>query len=229
MGFGLLLVGCLLLLPTAFQYYYTVPIAAVFLAIACRKLSRVNTPFGWAFYLACGLGACAAAETVLRTLGLEIATAVLDGVTGLVLLLFWVFCLTGVEWVALETALPRLRARAFRQKLFTCLYLVPQILLNFLYGAPMGEGILRLLTGLAFTLMFFALVILVMNAAVVWSAYMWICMPEDAEMEEKPSRFAFVNRYRARRAAREAERMEAQKREQERLLAKRRANQRKKK
>ena len=51
------------------------------------------------------------------------------------------------------------------------------------------------------------LVLIVMNLTVIYSCYMRICMPGDEHMKDKPSRFAFVNEYRARQAEREAEAM----------------------
>ena len=44
---------------------------------------------------------------------------------------------------------------------------------------------------------------------VVWRCYMMICMPEDIDgKKQKPSRFAFVNAYRARQEEKEKEMQE---------------------
>lgn len=212
MGFGLLFIGACLLLPTCFGYFYTAPVAAVFLAIALRRLSRVNTPFGYALYGAVALFILSGVEIVLRLLKLEYATAILDGLCYLALLVIWVLLFTGLEWVAKETDLEPLRGKAFRQKLFSTIYLILLLPLNFLVGVSLPEGVIRLMGSLSVALMWVGLVVHVLNLTTIYSAYMRICMPEDLEMEVRPSPFAFVNRMREERARREAERaeMEAQ-------------------
>ena len=49
MGFGWLLIGYLLLFPVTVGFFYTVPVAAVFLCLAGYRLARVNRPFGVSF------------------------------------------------------------------------------------------------------------------------------------------------------------------------------------
>ncbi len=206
MGFGLLFIGMMLLTPTTFQIYYSAPIAALFLALATWRLRRVNTPFGWGFYLALLLGGVSLGENAVRLLNLTTPTAILDGILSLVLLAFLVTVMTGIEWVSQETDLGELRRRAFRQKIFCVLYLVPQIPMNFMTGGFIPQVIVEFMASLALALMVVGFVIMILNLLVVFTAYMRICMPEDVSMEQKTSRFGFVNRYREAKAQKEKER-----------------------
>ena len=66
--------------------------------------------------------------------------------------------------------------------------------------------------------------LIISNLTVIYGCYMRICMPGDENLTDKPSRFEFVNEYRARKAERDAAAME------ERLkLAKERAKKKGKK
>ena len=48
--------------------------------------------------------------------------------------------------------------------------------------------------------------LIIVNLSVIYTAYMRICMPGDENIDkDKPSKFAFVNEYRARKAERERE------------------------
>ena len=44
--------------------------------------------------------------------------------------------------------------------------------------------------------------LIIANLTVIYSTYMRICMPGDEELKDKPSHFAFVNEYRARKEER---------------------------
>ncbi len=206
MGFGLLFLGVVLLLPTCFGYFYTVPVSAVVLVLALRKLAKVNTPFGYAMWLAILFGAGSVVEVVCRLLHWDVVTSVLDGVLYGCLLVFWVLVFTGLEWVSTETGLSALRTKAYRQKVFCVIYLLPLLPLNFLVGSQLPEAMIRLMSSLSLALMVVGMVVMVLNMTTIYEAYMRICMPEDLEMEEKPSRFAFINKMREARKARDEER-----------------------
>jgi hypothetical protein len=74
---------------------------------------------------------------------------------------------------------------------------------------------------LSFITIIATIIIIIANLTAVYGAYMHICMPGDENpMKEKPSKFAFVNNYRARKAERDAEvarqRLELMRQRQER-------------
>ena len=113
--------------------------------------------------------------------------------------LFW-----SIRAIAKETEVEKISIAAIRNFIFMIVYYVLYILatlpFSFLKGffaAFMGPIVLLYL------------VCLILNAILIGSCYARICDPSDLEMEQKPSRFAFVNRMRAeseeRRLKKEAE------------------------
>ncbi len=222
MGFGILFFGYFLALPTFANFFYTLIPASVLLAIACRKLARVNIPFLRAFYIACALVPLSLASSLLRPfLATEWIAPYFEAVTLIVWLVWHLFALTGIEWVAQETGLNKLRVKAFRNKIFAAIYLLPAVALTLteVLQESFPVGIRSLNTGLCIAVYVVGLVVLILNLLLIYSAYARICMPEDAEMPQKPSRFAFVNERRAAAEKREAENAAAL----EELKARRRA------
>jgi hypothetical protein len=205
MGFGFLVFGCLLLLPVAVAFFYTAPIACLLLGMGLHRLRRVNVPFGdasiWA-WISCG------ASCVAIILRLIPATSGIahwaEGITYALLLLLHLRMLTGLEWVAEETRMAKLKMKAFRNKIFVCIYFVPALFLTLLDGIPAKDFLLVTLNALNIAIPLVGLVVLLLNVLACHTAYMYICMPEDLDMPVKPSRFAFVNAMRARRAERDA-------------------------
>ncbi len=210
MGFGLLFIGYFLALPTASAFFYTLIPACVFFAVACRKLSRVNVPFIRAFYVSCALIPAALTACILRLIPAVVWIVPYFEAALLVGWIIWhLFVLTGIEWVAQETGLSKLRFKAFRNKVFTCIYLIPAVGLTLLDVVspilPKDGQTPYIIAGLNIAVMVFGLVVLLLNLLVIYTAYARICMPEDKDMPQKPSRFEFINRRRAEQDKREAE------------------------
>ncbi len=208
MGFGILFFGYFLALPTFASFFITLVPASLLLAIGCRKLARVNIPFLRAFYVACSLLPLALVSSVLRLIdATEWLAPYFESVTLIVWLVWHLFALTGIEWVSHETGLSKLRAKAFRNKIFICIYLLPTIAMTFteIIRNSIPEGGRPIYTGLYIALFIVGFVVMVLNLLLIYSAYARICMPEDLEMPQKPSRFAFVNRRREAADRREAE------------------------
>ena len=228
MGFGLLFVGYLLLLPVTLSFFYTLPVAAVLLAWGCFRLRRVNLPFGWATYPAVGVGVLGLLTSIAAHVTLlSPAYPYLAAVTYLCLLLWHLLALTGLAWVAEETGLKKLRVAAVRNRMFSCIYLIPATLLAAVEQIPVSEAAVTWLVSFrdAFLLVGIAVGVLVLIS--LFSAYMRICMPEDLTMPRKPSRFAFVNRRREEQERREQEELEAARREAQ-MRAQKRKNKKKK-
>ncbi len=208
MGFGILFIGYFLALPTFAAFYFTLAPAAALLAWACFKLARVNRPFGSAFWTACVLVPFAITASVLRLIPATEWLAPYFESACLIIWLVWHFLvLTGIEWVATETQLPKLRAAAFRNKLFACIYLLPAIGLTFIevVAKMIPEAGRPILGGFNIAIVVIGLVVMALNLICFYTAYMRICMPADVDMPQKPSRFAFVNRRREAAAKKEAE------------------------
>ena len=205
MGFGYLVFGCMCLVPAALSFFYSVPVACLLFAIGCYRLRRVNIPFGNAFHWACILGGVSLVAIILRlipaTQGVaHFAEALCYGV----LLMLDFRMLTGLEWVAEETGMMKLKYKAFRNKIFVCIHLIPAFFLTLLDGISIEGFLATTLTAFNIAIPLVGIVVMILNIFATHTAYMYICMPEDVDMPQKPSRFAFINRHRARVAQREA-------------------------
>ncbi len=206
MGFGILFFGYFLCLPAFANLFYTMPFGGILLAVACFKLARVNRPFGNAFYVSLALIPVSLTSCILRLIPATGSVAVIFEVITLLVWLVWhILVMTGLEWVSEETGLQKLRVKAFRNKLFTSVYLLFVILLTGLENVPLATSIGRFLSIFAVALIVVGLVIMILNLLGFYSAYVRICMPEDVDMPRKPSRFDFVNRRREEEDRREAE------------------------
>ena len=112
--------------------------------------------------------------------------------------------LKGIESVAKEVDVENIPKKASRLSKFTIVIYAAWVVLE----APLSFindyvlAVLSLLTILS------TIVLLVVNLTVIYGCYMRICMPGEEEMTDKPSRFAFVNEYRSRKAERDREAME---------------------
>ncbi len=230
MGFGLLFLGYFLLVNITF-YGYTDLFCGMVLLYALSRLSVYNKPLKIAFYIAVGFTVYAIPEFLLSMLELfppvplgfaNVMDALLP-VRYLVLLALTVTLLWGVRKVAKEVELQKLAER------IDCILIVPalaNLMMAVLSIKPLITGI-ETQTALGLTLIALTLFLLSLGLTlyVIYTAYMRICLPEDVDMPEKPSRFAFINRYRQRRDERAAE----EAREREALLKHKLQNQKRKK
>ena len=230
MGLGTLFLGCFLLVNITF-YGYTDLFAALVLLYALSRLSLYNKPLKIASYVALGFAVYAIPELLLSMLELfppvpPAFTSVMDAllpVRYLILLAFTVSMLWGVRALAKEVALIKLAER------IDCILAVPIIaylMMALISIKPFITGIAQQ-TALALTLIALTLLLVSLGLTLhtVYTAYARICLPEDVDMPERPSRFAFINRYRQRRDERAAE----QAREREALLKQKLQNQKRKK
>lgn len=98
-------------------------------------------------------------------------------------------------------------------------------------GADGPTAILVSNTALPFVPLFAQIIFPLLTLIFLFFCYMRICAPEDVEMQQKPSRFAFINRLREKQAERDAEtareRAEYQRKAQEKRNAKKHKKKRK--
>ncbi len=206
MGFGILFLGYFLALPAISGFYYTMVPAAILFAIACRKLARVNSPFWCGFCFTPPLFLAATAASVLRTIPATVWLAPYFETLTLLLWFLWhIFVLKGIAWVAEETGLKKLRFKAVRNTVFTYLIFIPAILLTFMGVFARILPSVPFITGMYIAIIVVGFILLLLNLLLIYSAYARICMPEDRDMPQKPSRFEFINRRRAEQDRREAE------------------------
>ena len=199
MGFGTLFVGYFFL--TNISYYgYTDVISAMIMTIALYKLSSVNKDFYHGFISSSVFALFSLGELTLCALELFLpsisAGAVGQYISAARQVLIFIttyFILTGIAAVAKEVGDATLCERARRMKIIST-----SILLVAIFELPFVASVLEGAAG--YVMLFLVLLYLVTVALVlitIYRAYMGICMPEDnLPKEEKPSKLAFVNRFR---------------------------------
>ena len=132
----------------------------------------------------------------------------LDSIAGLV---FHALMLYAIRDIANEVGVGKISISATRNFVFICIY-------KFLFfiGQLPFVFVADYVKAFALPVLVLEIVCIVLNLALIFSCYMYICDEADASMERKPSRFAFVNHMRAeseRRRIEAEERREAAKRE----------------
>ncbi|MBQ8276181.1 MAG: hypothetical protein IJZ02_06125 [Clostridia bacterium] len=225
MGFGILYLGYLI----AFLLYLN-PYAAVTRLIgycvifaALAKLRRHNRWFAFSQTAVIPLMALALADSVIdittRIMGegtpsaMTAATGGIETAMTLLLLVFHVCLLMAVYTIAQDTELPSLAAAARRNIVLIAAYAV----LHGIWSLPVQLGDSYTVT-LSLMLFVLQLVWTVADLILIFRCYMWICLEGDEDMAQKPSRFAFVNRFREKferhnqKAAAEAEAYAAERR-----------------
>lgn len=230
MGYGLLFLGYFLLVNITF-YGYTDLFCGMVLLYALSRLSVYNKPLRVAFYIAVGFTVYAIPEFLLSLLELfppaplgfiNVMDALLP-MRYLLILALTVALLWGVRTMAKEVELTKLSER------IDCILIVP-VLANLMMAVlsikPLITG-MQTQTALGLTLIALTLFLVSVGLVLysIYTAYMRICLPEDVDMPERPSRFAFINRYRQRRDERAAE----EAREREALLRRKLQNKKRKK
>ena len=93
---------------------------------------------------------------------------------------------------------PETRGKAFRNMIFVAIYNAYQILMF----TPVANDIL-----MSF-LPFIQFIYTALNAFLIFKCYAMICPEGDEDMPRKPSRFAFINKIRAEKDAREQKALE---------------------
>lgn len=202
MGFGTLFFGYFLLLNITY-YTFTDLISALISALGLYRLSAVNRQFKSGFYISLVFAGIGLAELVFQFIAMfdtayDISAALsytaaprYVAVAALTLLI-----LTGIENVADEVGLSELAKRA---RISAPVNLILYCLLAIL-EIPGLEALINtaVLYYASVILLVLSLVATAINLVTVYRAYMKICMPDDVDnsIEEKPSRFSFVNRHR---------------------------------
>ncbi len=105
--------------------------------------------------------------------------------------LFLFGMLWAIRRIAKETEVEKIAANAIRNFVFVCFYYAV-----YWIGLLPFSGIQAARGELAFVALILMLVYMVLNLLLIFSCYARICDEEDVEMKQKPSRFAFVNRFR---------------------------------
>lgn len=223
MGFGYLFVGYLLATNPVYSAF-TAFFGIFVMYFGMRRLSRFNPPLSHAQMLVYPMLAVESGRFILELLRLLSAipastfhtiSDILTPTSTVLFLLLHERLLSGIEELAIETELPKLRYRAKRNRLFSIL----SYALSLSIALPIaGEGY-ALFTAAAFPPALLALVVtVILNALLIWSCYMWICMPEDLEMKRKPIGIRWLDRIEDKLEADEEKRQAEKKAELEKIV-----------
>ncbi len=220
MGFGTLFIGTLLTMNLA-AHGYTDFLAYFLILYGLYGLRAYNRKFKSAFGVSVLLFAVGLAEltfSLLELLEVYQNNSLLQELfilNQIVLYVTTVLILLGVAELAIETDIPSLRVRAFRNQIFAFIYHGCMVFLNISTGSA---GVTAVQQTMLFPVMLFGFAYLILQAKVIFSCYMWICPEEDADMPTRPSRISLFNKWRAfdnRIDERTAERKEQARREKE--------------
>ena len=208
MGFGTLFIGYVLLLSIAYKGLTDIIAAAVML-LGLYKLSGINRFFKMAAvtasaFLVFSLGELGVwtYEMFWRKFDAPLLISALGILRCVLIGALTVLILKGIEAVAKEVDLKDTPIKAKRlaiiNAVFYAVWIVFELPLTFLNELTLARiyAIIILLS----------IALIIADLTVIYSCYMRICMPGDEDISrEKPSRFGFVNEYRARKAERERE------------------------
>lgn len=120
------------------------------------------------------------------------AEVVFGYIEQIVFFVFQALMLYSLRAIAKETEIPKIANNAVRNFVFICLYYT--VYLVRLLPVASIRACAAELTWIAWVVY---LACQILNVILIGSCYMRICDESDLEMERKPSRFAFVNRFRA--------------------------------
>lgn len=199
MGFGTLFIGYFLLLNFAYCSFSDA-VAAVLITYAFHKLSRINDGFKYAFFASIAftlLGifelGVAAYDMFIPLDNGSIAIVIPALLRNLVIAFLSFLMLVGINDVATEVGLSEIALKAKRRGYLTIGIFALNILLE-------SQNLIKFIDSMVLVSLYaFAilamLAIIIMNLASIYSCYMRICMPDDVEMEQKPSKIGFVNEF----------------------------------
>ena len=206
MGFGILFFGYCITYIMALNSYGVLfrLFGYCLLAVGCKKLVEYESKFKLAFIFNILLLVQTVVQLVSFVLdfayeNLLIANnpfpSVIDDVLfylNLVLVCgFHVCLLLAIRSIARDTDSDKIQSAAVRNLFFVCLYYF-MVLLAYI-PMPIQEAYNKYL---ALPLFMLNIAWLVLNVILLFTCYAKICDESDVEMEQKPSKFEFVNNYR---------------------------------
>jgi len=209
MGFGILFFGYLFMLNPGVYDGFTNLFGYLIMLYAMLSLRVYNRSLKAAFYMLLPL-------TLLG--GFSFVTTALEFLSLYALPDTTVTLLSGLRDLARETEIPVLVQRATLCRVLTYIY---YILFAALEVTAMNEAATDFAVNAVIPILLFGFVTVLLNLHLIFNCYRWICLPEDLEMKEAPSRFGFVNKIREKRDEIEAKFVEKRAGEEEDKLRRR--------
>ena len=200
MGFGTLFVGYFFVLN--FPYCeFTDALAAIIMLYGLYKLSGINESFRRACYFSVAFVAFGLLELGIELYGMLFFTETSPGlITVLSLLRHFIvglttaFMMLGIREVANEVGLGALKEKSTRGAYVSIGIYVISILLE---SASLAKFVdVKILAFASVFVILATFTVVIFNLVCIYSAYMRICMPDEKDMEEKESKFEFVNAFR---------------------------------
>lgn len=228
MGFGLLLIGYV------FAFIATVGlgpyvfggliVGSVFMFFGLKELKKYDPVFIYAFFCNISLFICGLllgvdwALNTLTSIDLTVFSAVVSSLKIAFCLLFDISMLYGIADLSRRVDYPDTIQKAYRNMIFVGLFNVLQLIvvlpIDFIQrGKPF------LMTLLIIVQIVYAAV----NALLIFKCYAMICPEGQEDMPRKKSRFAFINRFREIRDAKDEKAIEEMKNYYEEKLKKKNA------
>ena len=200
MGFGTLIFGYCLILNL--NYRFTDAVAAVIMLYALYKLSGVNRSFKLAAAAAAFFTIFGVYELILCGLdmfGVGLPT-LLEEITSLVRYLTvgvtTTLMLLGMRDVSAFVELPELSKKCSRLSYATVIIYAYYMLMELdALGSLLPASVLSVMVLLA---LLSTVTVVILNLTAIFGCYSRICMPESEKYDgaDKPSKFAFVNKFR---------------------------------
>ena len=191
MGFGTLLIGYLFSLNFVSKQGIFFGISSLIMLYAMTRLYTYNHGFRYAFYTAIPMSIVAVLSFVMEVLSLfcqgrNIALTWCLTVHPIFMAFFTYYILTGIIEMAKEVGIIQIMQRATVQRFLGFIFYVPFIFLNF-SNSNVSDSVVyfRFIVITYIILSACGIIYMLMNAKLIFSCYMWICMPKDVDMEKK--------------------------------------------
>lgn len=194
MGFGLLFFGYLLSFNTIAYPGFTKVFSYLVMLLAMTRLGQYNRHLRAAYHTlfpTVAIGAiylaveAASMFSLLPTDAELLLFRIVPLAAALFELVFLFRLFKGLFDLAVETEVKILEIASFRNRLFTTAYYLLYVLGQLDYGA----GATRFLVYYNLAILLVGFVIMLMNAKLFYNFYMWICLPEDIDMEKEQTSF----------------------------------------
>ncbi len=239
MGFGLLLIGYVfsfVTLPGLGGYAFAgMLIGGFIMYLGLCELRKYSPVFIYSLIVSiliiiCSVFKCGVWLNSWLDLGIglfgESVGHVLDWIKFALYALFDFSMLYGIADLSSRVDYPDTRKKAFTNMIYVSIFVVFQLIMLMPFISAVGEENVGVLMTL---LVIVQVIYTVFNALLIFKCYAMICPAGQEDMPRKPSRFAFVNRFREIRDAKEEKAIDEMKNYYEDKLRKKNAKKKSKK
>ena len=209
MGFGYLFLGYLISLNFFVYPYLTLLPATLLMLTGMLRLSLYNRPLReatWALYptaVAAVLAFVLEGGRFLGVMGLSLYESLSAYLSPLFLIMLAIFTdrlLVGLSMLGKETELPKVQFAATRNRLFSLVAYLSYLICSL----PVKTDWYASIVAHAWApVLLLRLIVTFMNAFLIYSCYMQICLPEDVDMPRHKTGIGFLDAWNEKMDARE--------------------------